>query len=501
MNLSDYSLETVKETPHRVYFNLNNAFVSLGNSIRRSMMSIIPTATFDDTWHEDISARSIHIKTNSSALHNEWFAHRLSLIPLNMTLTNHLKVKTQWKEDHRTYEFENPDAVPIFSLKMKNDITSTTRRNKEGHIEIYTDDIKVDNIDIPIDQFIPHDLFTDEPIVLNLLKYNPLKEEEGEEIDVILKPIIGLGKHNSRNDPTSTTTYSFSLDDDSKIERNFRDFLEYQNKERIEKGLSEYTDEEVIKIRNSFDRLDKYRVFKRQSDGQPMQIQFSVESNGFLLPHQIVFDGLTMLQLLVKDLLNCIHLELKDETLTLTTNTEKMEIRESVSERMGYDFLINEENHTIGNLIADYMRRYFVNSEDFGLESNLLKMASYTMPHPLQEKIIISSVCDDVENIPDIVLKTYSKILKVSTDTLTPIFSKLSINDIHQYLIIACFIKSCNIILSDLNTLKTQWTSMSGIRENSFVIADFDNADYMEHLILTSKLSISDEESDINPRL
>jgi DNA-directed RNA polymerase subunit L len=168
---------------------------------------------------------------------------------------------------------------------------------------------------------------------------------------------------------------------------------------------------------------------------------------------------------------------------------------------MGFDFHISEENHTIGNLISDYIRRYFVNSEDFGLEKPLLKMASYTMPHPLQEKIIISSVCDDIESIPSITLKIFSKILKVSVETLTPIFTKMTINDIHKCLIIACFIKSCNIIISDLNNLKQQWIALTGIRETSFIISDLDNTDYTQHLVLTAKLDNSDDESDIQPNL
>ena len=56
----------------------------------------------------------------------------------------------------------------------------------------------------------------------------------GEEMKINCTPKIGLGKHNSRNDPTGTVKYSFKLDSD-RVEEVFSKKLEYLQKEREER--------------------------------------------------------------------------------------------------------------------------------------------------------------------------------------------------------------------------------------------------------------------------
>ena len=66
-----------------IHFTINDISVPLANSIRRTILSDIPSVSFDDTWIDDDDARSIRIVKNTSGLHNEFLSHRLSLIPIN----------------------------------------------------------------------------------------------------------------------------------------------------------------------------------------------------------------------------------------------------------------------------------------------------------------------------------------------------------------------------------------------------------------------------------
>lgn len=506
MSISNYRLKKVNDIPLRVYFSTHNVFLSLANSLRRTMMSSIPTATFDDTWFDDPSARSILIKNNTSALHNEWFAHRLSLVPLNM---KYIPILTRWNPESasRVFDFMNPSKIPIISMNIKNDLSMKDRRDKDGNLEITTDDLIIDNADvlddIKIVDLIPHDFYTNDPIILNLLKSNILKPDNGEAVELVMRPRIGVGHENSRNDCTGTVTFEFEIDSESKVAKNFKDYLDYQNTERTDKGLDVYTPQEQEKMRQSYELLDKQRVFKRRPDGQPEQINFSVESIGFYEPHQIVFDAITLLQLQIKDLLNCFTFSFEGSVLSLETNTSKVNIVESIDERMGFDFHIENEDHTLGNLIADYIKRYFCIGEEFQKEYGILKLSSYIMPHPLMRKIVISTVAEPetiTDFSPRILSHSLSILLESSADELLPHIESLDYKMRQKYLLTMVFIKTCNIIISDLQKLKEEWTSLSGIRISSFGIIEQTNSDYLSHNTFAAFIDPDDKDSpNANP--
>ena len=83
-------------------FDLENVSVALANSIRRAILSEIPTIAFDDmpNKHFDFMNKkydkSIKIISNQSPLHNEFLSHRVSLIPLN--INNH-KIESRFSPE------------------------------------------------------------------------------------------------------------------------------------------------------------------------------------------------------------------------------------------------------------------------------------------------------------------------------------------------------------------------------------------------------------------
>jgi len=83
-------------------FILTNCDVALANVIRRVILSEIPTLAFDDQIEKTLNflyksdkeqlLDSITICKNSTAIHNEFIAHRLSLVPLK--IQKHFKIET-----------------------------------------------------------------------------------------------------------------------------------------------------------------------------------------------------------------------------------------------------------------------------------------------------------------------------------------------------------------------------------------------------------------------
>jgi DNA-directed RNA polymerase II subunit RPB3 len=65
-------VKIVKVSKYAIEFELLDTDLSVANSLRRIMISEVPTLTID----------LVEIRENTSALHDEFIAHRLGLIPL-----------------------------------------------------------------------------------------------------------------------------------------------------------------------------------------------------------------------------------------------------------------------------------------------------------------------------------------------------------------------------------------------------------------------------------
>ncbi len=463
--LSNYKTYSEGDYHVKTSFEITDIHLSLANSLRRCFSSIVPTVTFDDEYKEQVELKSIVINKNTSALHNEFLSHRLSLIPINLN-NNELKIKTAYNPVTftRDISFYYPDKVPIFSLKVQNNLQH--KRDKDGFIEVTSNDFTLENGD-SADKFFILDPYTKDAIIINKLKSNLSNDDEGEELDIICKPTLGDGRKNARYDPTGTVTFQFKVDE-SRTEETFKKKLEYMNNERIQKNLDIYTEEETKQIYNSFQLLDKERVFFINSKGEPNIFQYSVETIGFYKPDEIIVNGMKMLFLILKDIINSINFKTTTNNIEIVTN-DKLLISDTVGQQNGISILIKKENHTIGNLLSNYLRLMFLDNEP------LLKYASYRMPHPLVEEI-------EIILIPHVEDKeVYIKYIKNCIDD-NPDFSNfnmsalnnMSESSIKQILCSIMLIKAINTITLDIKDLCYQFSKNSKVYEPTYVIEDTD---------------------------
>jgi DNA-directed RNA polymerase alpha subunit len=499
MEITNYSLKKINSNDIRSYFTFHNVPVSLANSIRRSMMSIVPTVTFNDTWYDDPALRSINITKNTSALHNEWLAHRLSLIPLKMYDHDFLKIQTKFDKEqaNRHFDFVEPDKIPLFSLEIKNDLKVKDKRDNYGLYTVTQNDFILSNSKLlktdDIHLFMPLDPYTNDPLEINKLKTNIMNEDDGEEVELTARPTVGIGKVHTRYNPTSTVTYEFvSNKNEDEVEHVFQQKLEYLNQERSAKKLEPFSEKEIEKMRSSFNILDKQRVYPKNDKNQPIDIAISVESNGFLPSNQIMYDSMVMLKYMIKDLVHC--LEIDEETLIVKSNSYKIEINETSSDRLGFNYLIYNENHTIGNLLADFMKNYFCNSDEFKEEAGLLKYDAYQMVHPLQEKIYIAMIPEDLSKTHKvrIIQRGLGHIFQIKptelkyADLLKTI-NELEDADLNRLFCTIVFIRTTNIVIDHINTLIEKWSKLSNIKEPSFLIIDPE--DYLDFYSIPEPLN------------
>ena len=303
---------------------------------------------------------------------------------LNMDYTSaQLHFSTKFNEDtgKREYFFTDETSVPSFEIKAKNDSEAIPLRDQKGLLNIKSSDfvIKQGEQLLDTETFFNKDPFTDDYIVINKLKSNISNEKEGEEIDLICTPQIGLGRTHSRHDPTGTVTYSFEIDTEEKCNEVFNKKIDVLQKERTHKGLNELSEQEIHKLQRSFNLLDKQRVYKKDNNGEPNHFKFSVESIGFINTIIIIVNSVKNLILNLTDVRAAFTFEKNSKgILTLKVN-KKIEISNIDNLHNGLCIKIKDENHTLGNLLQYYLRKDHRDS--------YLYICEYLMPHPTIENI------------------------------------------------------------------------------------------------------------------
>ena len=476
---------------YKTQINLINISTALANTLRRTFSSLCPTIIFDNTYNENESLNSIQISENTSALHNEFLSHRLSLLPIRMNVknptlnddderkNNYLCFETYLDEITRERKFKwGSDTIPIFRIStaldssVRNDIFDITTRD----FEVVIGDTLSNTLS---NDFFPKDYFTGDEIVINKLKINLLSEQKiMEKIDLQCTPTIGLGVNYTGYDPTGTVEYSFVLDSDDKIKKVFEDKINYMNIERVQKELKEYdlsvnsrkefTHKDVKEMYSSYKLLDKQRVYKQNSEGNPAEFSICVESIGFLNSDQIILDSSSYLLLQLYDVRNSIDIDLNAFSINLLG--EYIDINDFVENNIheGLSIIIKEHTHTLGNLLQNYLRK----------SSNLI-IANYRMPHPaiktiefimgtsnkLSKEELITKITNSVANI-----NRYSDIdefvLKNTEINTTVVFEKYPLV---KTLIVIEFILAINMSIHDLTKFITEFKSASGLDKTTYL--------------------------------
>ena len=493
-----YSKVEHNEQHYKTKFELYDLPIYIANSIRRSISSINPVTTFDDKYTENITDRSIYIKTNTSALHDQFLSHRLSLIPINMELSDYLNIKSHFnkKTGERIFEFTNDKKV-VFSIELINNQTNIDLRDKDGLISITSKNFKIideDGTELNNEDFFKKDIFTGDHILIDKLKFNINDVDAGEEVNIECYPTIGTGKINSRYDPTGTVTYKLKVDE-TRVEETFNNKIEYMNTERKSKGLAHLTDSEIKDIRRSFDLLDKDRVLTLDSKGNPNRFELSVESIGFMNPDTIIYNTFCSMILMVKDVINSFTFTLDDELCPDFTTNDKIVISELDAENVNNGIKINikKENHTLGNMIAMLHRDLFTKGGAI-CEYDVLKYTGYKMQHPAIEEIDIISIPNEYTNseIVDIIMnliddsqlesdrKKQKKNLKEK--------DKLYLNTLLSVLL---FIKTMNICTHKLMQIKSEFVRESRYKttyENGGYLIEDDDEYFMKNTDITGDI-------------
>jgi DNA-directed RNA polymerase subunit L len=281
--------------------------------VKISLANAIRRTIISDIPTYAINENEVIFFENSSMLNNEFLKHRLSLIPINCEL-----------------EDVNYDNL-LISCKKTN--------SEENIMSVYVKD------------FIVKDIVNNEELdILQIFKYPNIlfaKLQYNQTISFDAKLIRNnLEYGGSVFSPVSVCMYIFKID--TKIVNSITENMPEHEKRR-------------------FFTQEVERVYSKNDIGEPSAYQFSIEANGFYQPKTILFFGL---EYLIKRL-NNVKTEFRNK------KSKKISLLHNDDNPDFFEFLIDHENETVGNLLSTYMTYY----------ENVF-YCGYVIEHPLNNNIL-----------------------------------------------------------------------------------------------------------------
>ena len=397
MTSTDFSVKylNVKENKNNLDFEIsgNNEYglnKTIVNAIRRTLLIDIDTVAFNP---EDII-----IKTNNSALHNEFMKHRISLIPLYIEPEDYyknylfiLKVKNTDKSimSIRANDFE------IYELKdeIKKKVEEQDKLNyvsDEDNIFKNLNNISTEyyNLDKPLPNSKKKEIFRpfefNEEFSYFLLTELKLtgSDDDIQELEIYCSPSIGRSRQHARFNNLSKVVYSFK-----------------KNKEIFDKvvqdniKLHKIKGGDVATYRKSLELKEGERYFYKDSINEPYWYNFSITSNHVKTCKEVYLQSLDIL-------MNSLTHIIENFKIMVSNPEESLFSFDRLKNEMTYQIIMLKEDDTTGNMIQAHMVNKFMDNK------SLIQISGYKKPHPLTNLIVFNLMIKPTE-YTELQKKTY----------------------------------------------------------------------------------------------
>jgi DNA-directed RNA polymerase subunit L len=289
-------------------FKVLNVDVSIVNSIRRVILTEIPTLVFRGFPHH---SNKINIRKNNTKFNNEYLKHRISCVPID------IKDEAEFENIKNNYEIR----VSVVNKENKTVYVTTENFllfNKQTDKEIKDKGLfkpdPISNEYIPICCLMPRISDTDEP----------------EELTMTIDFDIGIAKEDSCWNVVSKCMY-INVPDDDAIEKEAKKFQKEDEKD--------------------FRLLDAQRIFI------PNQYLMSVETIGVFDNESIVIKACEYIKMRLNELSTFLH---KEGRLSEPSYVkDKYGLFEEPSSEGMYYLRIENDDYTIGKLMEKYLYYMF----------------------------------------------------------------------------------------------------------------------------------------------
>jgi DNA-directed RNA polymerase alpha subunit len=328
---------------------------SIVNSLRRTLLSTIPTVAF----RTESTNSDIIIKKNNASLHNEFLADRIGLIPLYINPSDY----------HKQF---------LFHLNVGNNQSEPVTTITANDFEIYPLKKNVDPSLLESIDFNDYDKEKklsqkEKDIIFKPFKFNgknnyciitELKTTNSstlQEIEIYGVPSLSYAYENAKWQAVSRATYSFKRDE--KLFENV-----FQGKVK----MNDIAKSNQVKFRKELFIAESERYFHRDKNLQPYWYTFNIDSVHFMKSKELF---ITANQLLIENLEKLI------EEFPKLVSQEKSFLTLEQKEEGIFKIIVNGFDDTIGNILQNYIATRMIDA------SSILSVCGYKRTHPLEDTI------------------------------------------------------------------------------------------------------------------
>jgi DNA-directed RNA polymerase subunit L len=378
----EYPYENKWDTnKNNVEFTLQNVHYSIANSIRRSLISMIPTIGFVGHCNSAIDnymPTTIKVHHNNTYLNNDIIIQRFSCIPLHIPDVDSFDC-----EDYEFVldEYNNTNelkTVHTGHIKIKQISTNSFLSEKDTRKIFPANPLTGDFI--PIVKLKPK-------YMMNIEQLKEVQDEISKNYKIPVQDLIGLKvtatciKYNAFYEgygsfsPVAMSVYGNTLDEE-KVKAGLVEYARQYRENEKTMGFNPLTDDQ---IKQKFIVNESARYFKTDDYDEPNSFDFKVESQGVIPPLVIVERG-------IQSLINMID----NFIINLDNRNDKfIEVKPLLNIGNGFEIIVKNEDDTLGNLVHCYLSRMFA---DFSLdpEDRMLESITYHKTHPTEKKIIFN---------------------------------------------------------------------------------------------------------------
>lgn len=354
------------QNPKRLSMTINNTELSFINSIRRIILSEIPTVGFyfdpSDVEHNDIK-----ILKNTCALHNEFLGHRVSLVPLHF-------------DENEVNEFD-PKKYKFILKKQNRSFETISVTTKD--FEIVDENDKKYPQDFH-NKIFPEDPITKDHILLTKLKanlYDEMSPPRGESVELECFPSIGTGMKHARWSPVSQCCFQNTVDETLAAKR-FEEHLKEYEEELGRRATQEERDKQLKR----FNTLEVFRCFKKNKYDEADTFDFKIETETRLRPSYLFFKACKILIEKIEKFQN-----------NIKTNNDAVKITPLTGVDNFYQVEVKNETYTLLNVLQSII--YNICFRETKSSSNPIEYIGYYQPHPLDDVMVLKIKLKQFEDV------------------------------------------------------------------------------------------------------
>jgi DNA-directed RNA polymerase subunit L len=370
------SFANLKEEGRISTFQLAPTHVTYANTLRRLILTGVETVAFRADMTATGTTTDVEIVRNDTPMTNEMLADRIGLLPV------HVLEPLKWKKDEYIFELE------VKGQEGKTTFVESKHFNLKSKAAIMGQD---DEKSAPATEFFPPNPITRSTCLIATLQ--PGTGATQQIVHLKAAASIGTGREHARFSPVSQCSYEYTLDDNEDRRRTM--FLEWLDTAKKAAGV-DLESERGKELIREFETMQIKRCFKINDKGEPDSFNFTIESAGVLPVSYIVDRACAVGEQMCSQYMHLHMGDLPDDVIVSTSD----------SRMIGYDFLFQKHDHTLGNLLQTWLVEHHIEGD----EHPKVTYAGYAVPHPLRDEMVLRiGVADRSEQTARLAIATAAK--------------------------------------------------------------------------------------------